>query len=157
MLFSWLCHSIWLLFIYNMLKLPVFLSHFADGLHDWRHFIGYSFGISRNNVSTVFYGTAFLEIFKGSTIRIPLKPPTGKLEKKTVFSPYCGDEKNHIYDRPRIFLLQRLLLEQASFAVPFFKPRAGMNSFHSLFKTLLRTDFFPSSLFQHLSLERFFP
>ena len=31
MLFSWLCHSIWLLFIYNMLKLPVFLSHFADG------------------------------------------------------------------------------------------------------------------------------
>ena len=38
MLFSWLCHSIWLLFIYNMLKLPVFLSHFADGLHDWRHF-----------------------------------------------------------------------------------------------------------------------
>ena len=24
MLFSWLCHSIWLLFIYNMLKIPVF-------------------------------------------------------------------------------------------------------------------------------------
>ena len=64
MLFSWLCHSIWLFFIYNMLKLRVFLSHFADGLHDWRHFIGYSFGISRNNVSTVFYGTAFLEISK---------------------------------------------------------------------------------------------
>ena len=35
MLFSWLCHSIWLFFIYNILKLPVFLSHFADGLHDW--------------------------------------------------------------------------------------------------------------------------
>ena len=32
---------------------------FADGFHDSDHFIGYSFGISRNKVSTVFYGTAF--------------------------------------------------------------------------------------------------
>ena len=32
---------------------------FADGFHDSDHFIGYSFGISKNKISTVFYGTAF--------------------------------------------------------------------------------------------------
>ena len=53
-----LCQSIWLFYACNTLKIQ-FFQFFADGLHGWGHFIGYSFGISRNKVSTVFYGTAF--------------------------------------------------------------------------------------------------
>ena len=32
---------------------------FADGFHDSDHFIGYSFGISRNQASTISYDTPF--------------------------------------------------------------------------------------------------
>ena len=42
-----------------MLKIEVFCSFFsADGLHDSGYFIGYSFKISRNKASTIFYDTA---------------------------------------------------------------------------------------------------
>ena len=56
--FFWLCHSIWLFHLHSTVKIRPF-SPFSP----WRnpclgYFIGYSFGISRNKASTIFYDTA---------------------------------------------------------------------------------------------------
>ena len=157
MLFSWLCHSIWLLFIYNMLKIPVFFIPFrwwAPWLGD---FIGYSFGISRNNVSTVFYGTAFLEISKEAPLGYLWSRQGENWRKRLYFHHTVEMKQPHIWQNLAFPFLNALCWNRILLPFLSLKPRAGMNSFHSLFKALLRTDFFPSSLFQHLSLERFFP
>ena len=62
-LFLWalrerLCHSIWLFYFILYWKYSLFLQ-FSRWWAPWLgHFIGYSFGISRNKASTVSYGTA---------------------------------------------------------------------------------------------------
>ena len=88
-------------------KEKLFLQFFRWRTSWWGNFIGYSFGISRNKTSTLSYDTAFgkdcvvesgwylfLWSSKGITNKMsqPWSPPRGKLEKKAVFSPCCGDE-----------------------------------------------------------------
>ena len=63
------CHSMWLFYLRNIVRIQAFIRFSPWWDPQPRHFVGYSSGTSRKKASTIFYGTAKSRRFQGGANR----------------------------------------------------------------------------------------